>query len=90
MSDWKTECRNTERFHKEKLKQHGKHSKVIGGSRGENKGWSVRKTAIALKISIGKCSEDLNLAQGLRDYESLKNFIHRADAILFLRVKKQG
>ena len=84
---WPDEVIKTKRFHDEHIKKYGKHEKLIGRPRGSSKGWSIRKTAEALDIAVGKCSQDLALAKALKLYPEIKNLTERQDAIIYLKYK---
>lgn len=84
---WPDECLKTKKFHDEHIKKYGIHTKLIGRPRGFSKGWSVRKTAEALDISVGKASEDLALAKALKIYPEIKNLSERKDALLYMKTK---
>lgn len=52
--------------------------------------WSVRKTAEALNKSSGSISQDLQLAEFLRSYETqLSIFKNYVDALDWMKTKKQ-
>lgn len=88
MPQWVESCNKIKKFHDEHIKKFGTHQKLIGRPRGSNKGWSVRQTAEALEISVGKCSEDIQLAKAIKDYPDILKLDERQDALLFLRRKR--
>lgn len=77
---WQQFCIDLELFHLERVAN--THALVLQGK--ASKEWSIRDTAAEIGRSLGKVSEDLRLAEGLRIWPSLENSPNRASALVLL------
>jgi hypothetical protein len=81
---WRDKIRELERQHTAFVKENG--TLKIRGRKKE--GWSLNDTAHKLGLSVGKVSEDMRLAKGLKKYsEEFKKLKERRDAIAFMKIK---
>jgi hypothetical protein len=85
MYEWQVVALVTSRIHQEKVRAHG----TVKVSRAGKSGWSIRDTAKFLKISVGKVSEDIRLANLMSRKPAVIKIKHREDAIILLRNRRK-
>lgn len=86
--EWWQEILLTKEFHELRQAQHGGKTKR-GGPKPDEKGWTIRDTAEALKKSIGSVSMDLNLARHVAANPGLRAVKDKRTATKLIRSEVQ-